>query len=200
MSIGRTRSASLAAPGHGGGGMAVPRLVAADDNCGPYAQAGAGGALQPPLHVPDAAWVERWLRHYLAEWAIDLAEEPLHDLAGAIVVERGHHALIVAADLAPAARVVLYLHALGHLALGHLPADRLAVHHEFRDRGRLPPAQRAREAAADAWARRWLPRPTRRIGANCPVAIMPRAPAGPGANELQFPLPSSASVVEWEPI
>jgi hypothetical protein len=99
-----------------------------------------------------AAQVERLLRRHLEELRFSFGEEPLTDLEGFCIAEDGCRAIIVAADLAPIARIFLYLHYLGHLALGHVRDERLSVTHEFRDRWRLPPHQKLRESASDAWA------------------------------------------------
>jgi hypothetical protein len=88
----------------------------------------------------------------LEELRFTFGDEPLDDLQGFLICENGNRALITAADLDPHARIVLYLHCLGHLALGHVDGEHLSVTYEFRDRWRLPPHEQAREAAADAWA------------------------------------------------
>src|SRR5262249_47324280 len=97
---------------------------------------------------------ERLLRRHLEELRFSFGQEPLVDLAGFLIAENGCHAIVVAADLDAPARIFLYLHCLGHLALGHVPEPKLSVAYEFRDRWRLPPDQQARETAADQWALR----------------------------------------------
>jgi hypothetical protein len=91
------------------------------------------------------------LRRHLEELRFTFGDEPLDDLQGFLICEDGNRALITARDLNPTARSFLYLHCLGHLALGHVDGERLSVSYEFRDRWRLPPHEQAREAAADDW-------------------------------------------------
>src|SRR5262245_9464612 len=111
-----------------------------------------------PSVAHRAEEAERLLRRHLEELRFSFGEEPLVDLAGFLIAENGCHAIVVAADLDAPARIFLYLHCLGHLALGHVPEPTLAVTYEFRDRWRLPPDQQARETAADQWALRLLQR------------------------------------------
>src|SRR2546430_789886 len=113
-------------------------------------------APNPPGLAYRAEQAERLLRRHLEELRFSFGEEPLVDLAGFLISENGCHAILVAADLDARARIFLYLHCLGHLALGHVPARQLAVTYEFRDRWRHPPHQQARETAADQWALRLL--------------------------------------------
>jgi hypothetical protein len=96
------------------------------------------------------------LRYHLEELHFSFGEDPLVDVAGLLISEDGCHAIIAATDLDAAARIPLYLHCLGHLALGHLEQPHLTLFYEFRDRWRLPPQLQAREAAADQWARALL--------------------------------------------
>jgi hypothetical protein len=105
----------------------------------------------PPAD-PGAVHLEHLLRRHLEELRFTFGDEPLDDLQGFLICENGNRALITAADLDPYARIFLYLHCLGHLALGHVDGEHLSVSYEFRDRWRLPPHEQAREAAADAWA------------------------------------------------
>ena len=109
----------------------------------------------PPLSSPADLRVvqfERFLRRHLEELRFTCGDEPLDDLQGFLICENGDRALITAAELDPHARIILYLHCLGHLALGHVDGEHLTVTYEFRDRWRLPPYEQAREAAADGWA------------------------------------------------
>ena len=111
-------------------------------------QRGAEHQAQPPFPLS----VEGLLRHHLEELRFSFGEEPLADLEGFLICEDGCRAIITAADLTPTARIFLYMHCLGHIALGHVDDRRLSVTHEFRDRWRLPPDQQVRETAADDWA------------------------------------------------
>jgi hypothetical protein len=104
----------------------------------------------------SAASLEALLRRHLEELRFTFGDEPLDDLGGFLICEDGNRALITASDLDAPARILLYLHCLGHLALGHVDGDRLSVTYEFRDRWRLAPAEQVREAAADEWALRLL--------------------------------------------
>jgi len=146
-----------------GGSRARPRPQAAKP-----APAGCPSSLEAAIIAPrpiapaisprdaSAVHLERLLRRHLEELRFTFGDEPLDDLQGFLICEDGNRALIAAADLGPDARSFLYLHCLGHLALGHVDGTRLSVTYEFRDRWRLPPAEQAREAAADAWAHQLL--------------------------------------------
>jgi hypothetical protein len=129
----------------------------------PQAHRSHAPIIVPPPFAPaspsldaSAVHLERLLRRHLEELRFTFGDEPLDDLRGFLICENGNRALITAADLDPHARISLYLHCLGHLALGHVDGDHLSVSYEFRDRWRLPPGEQVREAAADAWARQLI--------------------------------------------
>jgi hypothetical protein len=140
----------------------------------PFAISIASHPFAPASPPPDsgAVHLERLLRRHLEELRFTFGDEPLADLEGFLICEDGNRALITAGDLDPYARIFLYLHCLGHLALGHVDGARLSVTYEFRDRWRLPPHEQAREAAADAWALQLLSALSSPTTANCsPQAI-----------------------------
>jgi len=114
----------------------------------------------------SAANLEALLRRHLEELRFTFGDEPLDDLSGFLICEDGNRALIAASDLDACTRISLYLHCLGHLALGHLDGEHLSVTYEFRDRWRLAPPEQVREAAADVWALRLL------VAAQSPAAAM----------------------------
>ena len=113
---------------------------------------------------PGLERVEALLKRHLEELHFSFGDEPLVDLEGFLICEDGCRAIIAAEDLDPCRRIFLYLHCLGHLALGHIDERRLSLTYELRDRWRLPPHLQARETAADAWALRLLDQPRESAG------------------------------------
>ena len=121
-----------------------------------------------PAAGPRAEALARLVERHLEELHFSFDREPLVDVAGFLIVEGPYRAIVAASDLDAPARLRLFLHCLGHLALGHVDAQQLSLTYELRDRWRLAPAQQAREAAADAWADALL------AALTTPAPVLPR--------------------------
>jgi hypothetical protein len=103
--------------------------------------------------LPPVELAERIVKALLRRMQVTVAVDRLDGLDAFMIADRGHRRIVVDAGLDPSARVYYYLHALGHVARGHVPPDELHVRFEPRQRAKLPMALLEEERAADEWVR-----------------------------------------------
>lgn len=97
---------------------------------------------------------EQVIKHHLSELNIQITTMHLDSIVGYMVSEKGYRSIVVSDELDTATKVFLYLHIVGHIALGHVDESSLCVTYEVHARGRLPSADRVKEYQADRWALR----------------------------------------------